>query len=78
MAKKKTKVKKVEEKPPVKTVPKNFMIRCPACLWGCTSTGLKADLVDLHEIKNNTTVPGRWRKFVCPKCGKHATMKRIR
>jgi hypothetical protein len=88
MAKKKVKKveNKVEEKTapipapanlPVNTVPKNFMIRCAACRWALVTTGLKADLIDLHEIKNNTTVPGRLRKFMCPKCGKHAVMRRI-
>jgi hypothetical protein len=91
MAKKKVekkvekKSKKVEKKvipvpvavPVVSSVPKNFMIRCMACRWARTTTGLKADLADLHEIKNNTTVPGRHRKFLCPGCGKHAVMKRI-
>jgi hypothetical protein len=62
---------------PLAGMPKNFMIKCK-CGWARTSTGVKADLTDLHEIKNNTTVPGRFRKFACPKCGLHATMKRIK
>ena len=57
-------------------VPKNFMIRCPRCRWGRTSTGLKVDLKDLNEVASRN--PGaEFRKFKCPKCGSTAVMKRI-
>ena len=59
-------------------VPKNFFIRCPRCRWGRVSSGVAADLADLHEVKSNCRNCGRWRRFKCPACGMDATMKRIK
>lgn len=58
-------------------VPKNFMIACHFCRWSRRSSGIKTDLVDLHEVNNNCSDCGKFRRFKCPKCGHHATMKRI-
>jgi len=58
--------------------PKNFMIRCNKCKWARTSSGLKADIADLHEINAGCTTCGKWRKFRCQKCGAPALMKRIK
>ena len=58
-------------------VPKNFVIRCPKCRWARLSSGVAADLSDLHEIKSNCKNCGKFRKFQCPKCGTHSTMKRL-
>lgn len=66
-----------EVNPDVSHVPKNYMIRCPKCRWGRTTSGVKADLMDLNEIHNSITAPGRDRRFTCPSCGNHAIMKKI-
>lgn len=58
--------------------PKNFVIRCGRCRWARLSSGLKADLVGINEVKSNCASCGKARKFQCPKCGQHAMMKRIR
>lgn len=58
--------------------PKNFVIRCPRCRWARLSSGLKDDLVDLHEIAPGCVNCGKWRKFQCPNCGTHSMMKRIK
>lgn len=58
--------------------PKNFVIRCNKCCWSRISSGLTADLADLHEIKSNCPTCGKARKFQCAKCGRPAFMKRIK
>jgi len=58
-------------------VPKNFLIRCPKCSWGRATSGVKADLTDLHEVRNSCPTCGRARKFKCPKCGTASVMRRI-
>lgn len=59
--------------------PKNFIIKCGSCAWSRASSGLRADLADIREIKNNScTNCGKWRKFHCPKCGSPSMMKRIK
>jgi predicted RNA-binding Zn-ribbon protein involved in translation (DUF1610 family) len=63
--------------PAVTVIPKNYVIRCGKCCWSRTTTGLKVDLADLHEIANNCPTCGKWRKFTCPKCGNHAVMRKI-
>ena len=67
-----------EQKIVKKTVPKNFMIRCPRCCWARLSSGTKEDLEDLHEINPNCVNCGKWRKFRCQNCGSPAMMKRIK
>ena len=57
---------------------KPFVIRCLHCRWGKSSNGTKGDLGDLVEIKNNCSKCGKSRKFRCPKCGRPATMRRLR
>lgn len=57
---------------------KPFMIRCLSCNWGRSSFGIKEDLSDLEEVKSNCSNCGKNRKFVCPRCGAHATMRRVR
>lgn len=59
-------------------VEKNFIIRCGRCRWARLSSGLSADLADLHEIKANCNGCGKWREFKCPKCGMRCKMKRIK
>jgi transcription elongation factor Elf1 len=59
-------------------VPKNFIIRCPRCRWARVSSGVKADLEDLHEVDPNCKNCGKWRKFKCPECGMPSPMKRIK
>lgn len=58
--------------------PKNFMIRCPKCRWARPSSGLKADLTDLYEIKPGCRTCGKWRKFRCKKCGAPSPMVRTK
>lgn len=58
-------------------VAKNFVIRCAKCRWARISSGVKADLVGLHEIPNNCPTCGKLRQFKCPKCGYAAKMKRF-
>lgn len=58
--------------------PRNFIIRCGRCRWATLTTGLKADLTALHEIRNTCATCGRPRQFKCPTCGSTAKMKRIR
>lgn len=62
----------------VSGAPKNFLIKCSKCCWSRASSGLAADLTDIHEMKSNCKSCGKWRKFFCPKCGSPSTMKRIR
>ena len=59
-------------------VPKLFMLRCPKCRWGRSSSGVSADLADLIEVKNNCASCGKARKFRCPKCGVACPLKRIK
>ena len=59
-------------------VDKNFMIRCPRCRWARVSSGVAADVADLHEINQGCKNCGKWRKFKCPKCGMPSTMRRIK
>lgn len=58
--------------------PKNFMIRCPKCRWARISSGLDADMIDMHEINRGCRTCGKWRKFHCKRCGTPAAMVRIR
>lgn len=58
--------------------PKNFFIRCPRCRWARVSSGLSADIADLHELDKNCVHCGKWRKFQCPKCGMPSQMKRMK
>jgi len=59
-------------------VPKNFFIRCAKCRWARLSSGVSEDLTDLHEITGNCPTCGKDRRFRCPTCGCHATMKRLK
>ena len=59
-------------------VEKNFMIRFPRCRWARLSSGVSADLEDLHEVDANRVNCGKWRKFKCPKCGMPSPMRRIK
>lgn len=61
----------------ISQVPKNFLIRCPKCRWGRTSTGCKDDLQDLKEVPSSP-VEHTKRRFRCPKCGAIAEMHRVR
>lgn len=58
------------------SVPKNFIIRCQKCLHARMSTGLSADLTDLHEYKGCASCGGG-RNFRCPMCGGKMKMKRV-
>jgi hypothetical protein len=60
------------------SVPKNFILRCPRCRWSRTSSGLKSDLKDLVEIKNNCINCGKFRNYKCQKCGMACPLKRIK
>jgi hypothetical protein len=59
-------------------VAKNFMIRCPRCRWARLSSGVAADLADLHEVNQGCVNCGKWRQFKCPKCGRNSPMKRMK
>ena len=75
----KLKPKNVGAEENITGAPKNFLIKCGSCAWSRVSSGLKADLADIREIKNNScTNCGKWRKFHCPKCGSPSMMKRIK
>ncbi len=57
---------------------KPFLIKCLGCNWARSSLGIKEDLADLKEIKSNCSTCGKFRKFVCPRCGASMTMRRVR
>lgn len=55
---------------------KLFQIRCQRCRYSEFSSGLKADLTHLVELKACEKCGGK-RKFRCPKCGGLAPMVRL-
>lgn len=59
-------------------VPKNFFIRCPRCRWARVSSGVTADLTDLHEVTSGCRDCGKFRVFKCPRCSMPSPMKRIK
>jgi hypothetical protein len=59
-------------------VPKNFVISCLRCRWSRITSGVTADITDLHEMNLGCVNCGKWRKFKCPKCGIGCPMKRIK
>lgn len=66
-----------EPEPDNSGVEKKFMIRCPRCRWARISSGVKADIQDLDEIKEHCSDCGKFRRFKCKSCGMPSPMKRI-
>ncbi len=67
-----------QPEPDISGVPKNFIIRCLKCRWARISSGVAADMTDLHEVTRSCPTCGKWRRFKCPKCGQEAVMKRVK
>jgi hypothetical protein len=69
---------KEEYQPEKSSAPKNFVLRCIKCNWSRISSGLTSDLADLSHIKSSCNGCGKYRMYLCPKCGTKCPLKRIK
>ena len=55
-----------------------FTIRCQKCRWAEVNNGTSPELKHLYEIKSGCLNCGKSRQFRCPRCGRPATMNRVK